>query len=73
MTDESKIFSLIGQGLKLDTKADIQPHLEKLEKITDLEEIHLGGNTFGVEACQALAEVLKSKKTLKVGLLLRSS
>lgn len=66
MSDESKIFSLVGQGLKLDTKADIQQHLEKLDQITDLEEIHLGGNTLGVEACQALADVLKNKKTLKV-------
>ncbi|KAJ1020575.1 hypothetical protein NDA13_005889 [Ustilago tritici] len=66
MADESKVFSLVGQGLKLDSKADIQPHLEKLEQITDLEEVHLGGNTLGVDACQALADVLKNKKTLKV-------
>ncbi|SPO27801.1 probable ran GTPase activating protein 1 [Ustilago trichophora] len=66
MSDESKIFSLVGQGLKLDTKADIQPHLDRLDQITDLEEIHLGGNTLGVEACQALADVLKNKRNLKV-------
>ncbi|SPO29010.1 probable ran GTPase activating protein 1 [Ustilago trichophora] len=66
MSDQSKVFSLVGQGLKLDTKADIQPHLDKLEQITDLEEIHLGGNTLGVEACQALADILKNKTTLKV-------
>jgi len=66
MSDDSKVFSIVGQGLKLNTKADIQPHLEKLEQITDLEEVHLGGNTLGVEACQALADVLKNKKTLKV-------
>ncbi|TKY89510.1 hypothetical protein EX895_002041 [Sporisorium graminicola] len=66
MSDEPRIFSLVGQGLKLDSKADIQPHLDKLEQIAHLEEIHLGGNTLGVEACQALANVLKTKKTLKV-------
>lgn len=71
MSDESRIFSLVGQGLKLDSKADIQPHLDKLEQIADLEEIHLGGNTLGVEACQALANVLKTKKTLKVSLIYR--
>lgn len=69
MSEKSKVFSLVGQGLKLDTKADIQPHLDKLEEISDLEEIHLGGNTLGVEACQALADVLAKKKTLKVGAL----
>lgn len=66
MTD-ANVFSIVGQNLKLNTKADIQPHLDKLEQIADLEEIHLGGNTLGVEACQALADVLKQKKSLKVG------
>lgn len=66
MSDDPKVFSIVGQGLKLNTKEDIRPHLEKLDQITDLEEVHLGGNTLGVEACQALADVLKNKKTLKV-------
>ncbi|EJT99976.1 RNI-like protein [Dacryopinax primogenitus] len=61
-----KIFTLAGQGLKLDSRADVEPHVEKLRAMEDVEEIHLGGNTFGVEACQALAEVLETKKTLKV-------
>ncbi|KAN0060458.1 Ran GAP Rna1 [Thecaphora frezii] len=63
---DSKSFSLVGQNLKLDSKTDIQPHLDAIAAIKDLEEIHLGGNTLGVEACQALAEVLRTKKTLKV-------
>lgn len=62
----SKVFSIHGKGLKLDTKADIQPHLDQLKSIVDVEEVHLGGNTFGVEACEGLAEVLKGSKTLKV-------
>ncbi|GAC75667.1 ran GTPase-activating protein [Moesziomyces antarcticus T-34] len=66
MSGDSKVFSLVGKGLKLDTKADIQPHLDALQQIADLQEVHLGGNTLGVEACQALADVLKDKKTLKV-------
>ncbi len=68
MSGDSKVFSLVGKGLKLDTKADIQPHLDALQQIADLQEVHLGGNTLGVEACQALADVLKDKKTLKVSL-----
>lgn len=66
MTNPSNVYSLVGRNLKLNSKADIQPHLDELDQITDLHEIHLGGNTFGVEACQALAEVLKTKGTLKV-------
>ncbi|KZO95922.1 RNI-like protein, partial [Calocera viscosa TUFC12733] len=65
MTD-IKIFSLAGQGLKLDSRADMEPHLEALRAMADVEEVHLGGNTLGVEACRALAEVLEPKHTLKV-------
>ncbi|PWN46630.1 putative ran GTPase activating protein 1 [Violaceomyces palustris] len=61
-----KSFSIVGQNLKLDTKADIQPHLDALDQIQDLEEVHFGGNTLGVEACQALADVLRTKPTLKI-------
>mgnify|MGYP001940810930 CR=1 FL=1 len=60
------IFNILGKGLKLNSKEDISPYLTELEKIEPLHEIHLGGNTLGVGACQALADVLKTKKTLKV-------
>jgi Ran GTPase-activating protein 1 len=62
----SKVFSLHGKGLKFNTKADIEPYLEQLKAIDGVEEIHLGGNTLGVEACIALAEVLKTCNKLKV-------
>lgn len=48
------------------TQADIEPHIAALKSDPAVEEIRLGGNTLGVEACKALAEVLKSKKNLKV-------
>lgn len=32
----------------------------------DVEEVHFGGNTLGVEASEALAEVLANLKSLKV-------
>lgn len=67
MADSSHVFSLVGKNLKLNTKEDIDPHLEDLNRIADLQEIHLGGNTFGVEACRALADVLKTKTNLRVG------
>lgn len=62
----TKIFSLEGKGLKLDTAADIEPHIISLRSMSDVEEIRLLGNTLGVEACKVLGEVLETKKTLQV-------
>ncbi|KAI9819624.1 MAG: hypothetical protein M1827_007074 [Pycnora praestabilis] len=64
----SKIFSLEGKGLKLDTAADTESHLDALRNNDTVEEIRLGGNTLGVEACKLLASVLETKKTLQVEL-----
>jgi hypothetical protein len=61
----SRIFSLQGRGLKLDTAADIEPHLANVDP-TIIEEIHLGGNTIGVEASEALATFLEKTQVLKV-------
>ncbi|KAI0373659.1 RNI-like protein [Pilatotrama ljubarskyi] len=61
----STVFSLLGQGLKLDTRADIEAHLAGVDP-TLIEEIHLGGNTIGVEAAQALAEFLAKTTQLRV-------
>ncbi|EJD03658.1 Ran GTPase activator [Fomitiporia mediterranea MF3/22] len=59
-------FSIHGKGLKLNTRADIEPHLKKLREMKDVEEVHFGGNTLGVEASEALAEVLSGLKSLKI-------
>ncbi|KAF8338024.1 Ran GTPase activator [Cantharellus anzutake] len=61
-----KSFSAQGRGLKFETKADIEPYLKQIKDIDGIEEIHLGGNTFGTEPCIALAETLKGVNTLKV-------
>jgi Ran GTPase-activating protein 1 len=66
MTTLTRIFSLEGRGLKLDTAADLEPHIEALKAMQDVEEVRLLGNTLGVEACRALGEVLETKKTLQV-------
>lgn len=60
-----KNLSLHGKGLKLNTREDIDPYLRDIDASL-LEEIHLGGNTIGVEAAQALAEFLAKTKVLKV-------
>ncbi|KAL7816819.1 RNI-like protein [Trichoderma aethiopicum] len=65
MADSSKVFSLEGKGLKLDTAQDIEPHLAPLIAMDDVEEVRFLGNTLGVGACERLGEVLATKKTLK--------
>ena len=65
MTITSRVFSLQGKGLKLDKGEDIEPYLKDIDP-TKIEEIHLGGNTLGVGASEALAEFLKKTEVLKV-------
>ncbi|KAH9948865.1 hypothetical protein B0H21DRAFT_805105 [Amylocystis lapponica] len=60
----AQIFTLDGKGLKLNTKTDIEPYLKDVP--TTIEEIHLGGNTIGVEAAQTLAEFLSKTTALKI-------
>ncbi|TVY27712.1 Ran GTPase-activating protein [Lachnellula hyalina] len=62
----SKIFSLEGKGLKLDTKEDVEAHIKPLREMDDVVEVRLLGNTLGVEACKVLGEVLETKKTLQI-------
>ncbi|KAF4636533.1 hypothetical protein G7Y89_g1555 [Cudoniella acicularis] len=62
----SKVFSLEGKGLKLDTAADVEAHIKSLREMEDVEEVRLLGNTLGVEACKVLGEVLETKKTLQI-------
>ncbi|KAL2158055.1 hypothetical protein VTH06DRAFT_4865 [Thermothelomyces fergusii] len=66
MASSTKIFSLEGRGLKLDTAEDLEPHIADLRAMEDVEEVHLLGNTLGVGACKRLGEVLATKKSLRV-------
>lgn len=63
---DNKVFSLEGRGLKLDTAADVEPHIKPLVDNNDVEEVRLLGNTLGVGACEAIAKVLETKKQLQV-------
>ncbi|OAQ99396.1 hypothetical protein LLEC1_03125 [Akanthomyces lecanii] len=65
MSTSKKIFSLEGRGLKLTTAEDVEPHIAAL-RANDVEEVHLLGNSLGIEACRVLGEVLATKKNLKV-------
>lgn len=62
----SKSFSILGKNIKANSAADLEPYLTELKNLDDVEEVHFGANSLGVEACQAIAEVLKTKKSLKV-------
>ncbi|KAF7364959.1 hypothetical protein MVEN_00366700 [Mycena venus] len=59
------VFSLAGKGLKLNTRADIEPWIAAVDP-TKIEEIHFGGNTLGVDASLALAEFLQKTTILKI-------
>lgn len=63
---DSKIFTLEGKALKLDTAADVEPHFKALREMENVEEIRLQGNTIGIEAAAAIADILKTKKSLQV-------
>ena len=63
---QPRVFSIKGKGLKLNTRADIEPHLAELKAVPEVEKVEFGGNTLGVEASEALAEVLVGLKSLKV-------
>ncbi|CZT42242.1 probable ran GTPase activating protein 1 [Rhynchosporium secalis] len=65
MAMNTKLFSLEGKGLKLDSAADVEAHIKGL-RVNDIEEIRLQGNTLGVEACKVLGEVLQTKKNLQI-------
>ncbi|KAK3496814.1 RNI-like protein [Neurospora hispaniola] len=66
MTVSTKVFSLEGKGLKLDTAEDLEAHIAPLRAMDDVEEVRLLGNTLGVGACKLLGEVLATKETLRV-------
>jgi len=59
-----KVFSLRGRALKLNTAADLDPHIAALRSSADIEEVHLEGNTLGVEACAELGSILATKSHL---------
>lgn len=60
------IFSLANKSLRLNTAADLEPHISPLRDSPSVTEIHLNGNTLGVPACERLALILSTKHTLQV-------
>lgn len=62
----SKIFTLEGKGLKLDTAEQIEPHIKDLQSDDSVEQVLFLGNTLGIGASEALAKVLSTKKNLQI-------
>jgi Ran GTPase-activating protein 1 len=63
----SSAFSLAGKGLKLDTKEDIDKHIQSLldsSASTTITHIDLSGNTLGVPAAQHISKTLSTLKSL---------
>jgi Ran GTPase-activating protein 1 len=58
-------FSLAGRGLRLDTADDVKKHIEALSTSTNITHIDLSGNTFDIAACEALAPLLSSQRSLQ--------
>jgi len=65
-TADPHLFAIKAATLKFETRHDILPYLTPLIENPDVEEVHLSGNTYGVEACEFLGQVLSTKKNLKV-------
>ncbi|KAI6652080.1 Ran GTPase-activating protein 1 [Oopsacas minuta] len=63
--DDPHKVSFRGQALKVDTVEDAQSIIDQIEKCDELLTLELSGNTFGVEAAEAIAHVLEEKKYLK--------
>ena len=65
-TADPLVFSIKAATLRFDTRDEIEPYLIPLVENPDVEEVHLSGNTYGIEACKFLGEILYAKKKLKV-------
>lgn len=76
MASADQIFTLRGpvfciepRGIKYDSVDDVAPFIKALsdEAVQPvIEEIKLSGNSFGVDACIALAGAIKSLSNIKV-------
>lgn len=65
MVRNTKTLDIRGRSLKLNTAVDVIPLLEGFDPAL-IEEVHLGGNTIGIEAAQEFANFLEKTQILKV-------
>ena len=65
-TADPRIFVIEAATRKFDSREDLLPFVHPLIDAVHVEEIHLSGNTYGVDACKFLGEILAKKTSLKV-------
>ncbi|XP_072299850.1 ran GTPase-activating protein 1-like [Eucyclogobius newberryi] len=58
-------LSYKGQGRKLDDAKSVEEIVKEIQDFEGLRALRLEGNTFGVEAAQAIAKALETKSTFK--------
>ncbi|KAL0992945.1 hypothetical protein UPYG_G00101330 [Umbra pygmaea] len=58
-------LSYNGQGLKFDNAASVKKMVEEIQAFEGLQALRLEGNTYGVEAAQAIAKALETKSEFK--------
>ena len=59
-------WSIQGKTLKLNSAEDVSDYVDQINEISGLQQICLSGNTFGVEACRAIAQALKKQTDIQV-------
>jgi len=64
-----KVFVIGGKNLKFDDAEQLEPYIKDLVEMQDVDEVNIADNSFGVGAAKRLAEILATKKTLKVSYL----
>ncbi|CEP09685.1 hypothetical protein [Parasitella parasitica] len=67
--ENNTVFSIADKQRKLNSAKDVDDIIDTIKQMDDLQVIKLNGNTFGVDACEALGKVLKEKKHLKQAIL----
>jgi Ran GTPase-activating protein 1 len=66
MNKSSRILSLAGRQLKLNSSDDVQPYVDQAGDLREVEELDLSGNSFGVGAVTAICDAMKQMPSLKV-------
>lgn len=59
-------FVLGPKALKLSTREDVQEYLDAIESSEPLTHFSISGNSLGVEAAQAFAQLLARQNSLTV-------
>ena len=62
--DESKVVTIAGKGLKLNSASDVEELIKEIEKCQNLNLINFEGNTIGIKASESIGLALKNKSTV---------